>query len=404
MRVNLKRAIINPVILITLGSLLGMSPALVGKDTFIHYKSFREIGEDYTNKLYLLYILGIISFSIGYIFSKYFIKKKQNKFKYNKVKRKTIVIFVCLLGLVLLINIKQYGGIPLLNILRGMNISRVNQIQAEQNSGIFGIQVMLVYTLIILFLPFQLQKIKGVKKLKKLYIIHLGIILFAITYTGKRQFIFIVLTTIFSYLWLFLVNNNEKRLIMKVKKSFNNFLIISLILFSSIGVIRERKKGFQVSSIIKPIASYASLPYMNLSNIIKKSEENPYKDSMLALKDTILGGFPSKFRMENKSLKIIPRVEKTSPNTVYGAIFWNFRYKGIIAFMLLLGIVIGRIYRKAINNDEKYMTIYSLTVWPLLSIHTYNHFLNLMYWVLPVLIVNLLELYKRFYLKLGGKK
>lgn len=386
------RTIINPIFLFLIGSVIGLLPKLAGENVFDKYNSFSKI----KSSVILIYVCGLIFFSLGVFFSRYIVKKRKKIFNFNKVKRKLLVLVLLILVTLVLINIKNYGGIPLLKIIKGRNISFVNQVQRQQSNGIYGLKVLITYMAIILFLPLNLLRILKIKRMSLLFKSSLTILIFSISYTGKRQFIFIFITIICTYNYIFFLNNYPQKL-KKIKKVIIKIIIIGLIFFTGVGQIRGGNNVLNLKEAINPIVSYASLPYMNLTSIASKQNFNPYKNTVKAFKDTIFQGFPYKFRGENQSIDIIPKIEKTSPNTLYGEIFWNFGYLGVFFFTMFLGLINGYIFRRAMNNEEKYITIYSLSVWPLISIHTYNHFLNLMYWIYPIIIVNLLEIYKRVY-------
>jgi len=309
---------------------------------------------------------------------------------YNKL---TIILDFLLLTIIL-INIKNYGGIPILMIYQGANINIVNKIQEQAIlPGIYGLQSLLIYFQIILLPEYFLY---AKNKIKRNWIyIHTAILLFALVYSGKRQWVFIFITYFLSYLWIYtIINKNNKFLSKLIKWSFI-ILIISILFFSSLGLLRTNKP-LNIEMIFKPIIDYASLPYMNLSNIINKANTNPYKYKKEALFDTLLMGAPSiiKRKTNLKSIKIIPKIEKTSSNSLYGNIFWNFDYYGVVIFMYFLGLFVGYVFLKALHNNRIFISLYSILVWPLLSIHTYNHFLNTMFVFFPCVIILLLSMFK----------
>lgn len=385
---------IHPIFLVVIGTLIGLLPALASNNPTIQfYHNFVK-----TNKIFTVYIIGLISFIVGYFISKFFVGNKVYSNLPSKPKVKTIFVITLLLVMMLLINVKSYGGIPLLMIFNGGDINHVNLVQSDQSSGIFGIQSLLEYISLILLLPLMIYLRTNKKNTitRLIFWFQIIVLIFSEVYSGKRQGMFILLTTIMSFLWMNAVLNEDIKKIKRIKRRGILFVILTFFLFTIIGLVRSGvNMNFQ--SIIFPFENYATLPYLNLSNIILLSNFNPYKFTFSAFKDTVLNGAPTFFRGQHISISIMPLIEPTSPNTIYGEIFWNFQYPGIIIFMILVGCFTGFVYKKAISNNKLYMSIYGLCVWPLISINTYNHFLNMMFLLIPVIIVFLIKFYEDFY-------
>jgi oligosaccharide repeat unit polymerase len=391
-RINKNLLYINPIFLFLIGSFIGILPGLLKtNEVFLRYGSFER-----NNEIFLVYLIGFLFFVFGYL--SIFLKYKRIKYKIEKPKYKTIIILLSILTVILLVNINSYGGIPLIMIFKGRNISHINKVQKQSSiPGIYGLQNMIIYALIILMqrLIIYLKNIKK-SRFKKLLWIHLFLLVFSATYSGKRQMIFILLTSTLSFMWIYITLNKDIIEIKKFKKKALFILLLSISLFIIIGLVRTDVSNINFKNLFDPILDYASFPYINLNRIINLSSTNSYRFSLNAFSDTFLSGLPSLFNVNYKTIENIPLLEKTSPSTVYGIIFWNFGYIGVSLFMYIIGLFIGYIYRKAISNNKLFMSIYSLCVWPLLSIHTYNHFLNTMFLFFPIIIVILFEFYKTF--------
>ena len=71
-------------------------------------------------------------------------------------------------------------------------------------------------------------------------------------------------------------------------------------------------------------------------------------------------------------------------------IFLGFEYIGVIVYLYIVGGFVSYLYLKAMNSKNfLFVSFYSLTVWPLLSIHTYNHFKNFMFLIIPLTMIAL---------------
>lgn len=379
--------LINPVILFTLGTFMGILPGLI-KDNLIFdaYNSFV-----FTNEIFYVYLTGLAFFSIGYIISQNITKVDKSQFVLKKLNSFEALLVSFFLLILLIISISIYGGVPILEIIQGnFNISEVNEIQEENESqGFFGFQYLVFITLILIFqfwfLQISVLHLKTSRKKILIYKLIFILMIFTSLYTGKRQLLVIFFTMTLSYSWLYLANNSDVKGLKTLNKKIIIGLVLIFILFSAIGILRTYQ-NFSFEKLFFPVIAYASYPFMNLSIIIQKANTNAYSFSLISLKDTIQQGFPYIFRGNPISLVNMPYVEKTSPSSLYGIIFWNLRYIGVVIFTLILGLIIGRIYKKAINGNRWNVVIYSLSIWPLLSIHSYNHFLNVMYFILPVII------------------
>jgi oligosaccharide repeat unit polymerase len=376
---------LHPIFLFTIGTFIGLSPYIFGSKYFENYGAFVH-----TNEILYVYLVGYFMFSIGVIVSALTTKRK---FVQKIIRKKDLNILITLLLLVSILFfikiIQTYGTLPLLAILLGSeSIEFINNIQKEVGGGLFGVFFLMVFMLIILF-PYSVINRNSSKFNKYLFRFHFLLLLIYTTYSGKRQFLFVFFTYTIVYLLFYYRNTGNKQLLKKIKRTAVIGLLIILTIFSLIGYLRESGNNEDIS-FIDPIVHYASLPYMNLSNIIIKSASNSDAYTLDAFLETSFGDLPTfikKIFFSQTHTLDMPLIEKTSPSTVYGEVFWNFGYLGIIVFMFGVGFVIGKFYYKAKSNNMVFITFYALTVWPMLSIHTYNHFKNFMFLILPLLFV-----------------
>lgn len=379
--------IINPIFLFLIGTLIGILPYLVNSRYFKIYRAF-----NLNNEIFFVYLLGFLSFIMGYLFIK-FIFRKMNFGKYIVKKDLNLFIFVLIfISLIFFFKIIQlYGSVPIVSILTGnKNIEFINNIQKEVGGGLFGIFFLLIMSLIILF-PYSIINKNSSKINFILFYLHLILLFIYCTYSGKRQMLFILFTYTFSYLLIYYFVSDNRVGLKKIKYWGSVFLFIIISLFLLIGLIRTNLIEENVS-IFDPIVHYASLPFVNLTSIIAHQSSNQYAFSFMSFVDILISDLPtlikSIFIKHMYTLENIPLIEPTSPSTVYGEIFWSFSYFGVFIFALSIGMISNYLYLKALYNKSMiYISMYSLLVWPLLSIHTYNHFKNFMFLIIPLSLI-----------------
>lgn len=381
------KLIINPIFLFSIGTVIGILPYLVNSRYFNVYRTF-----EFNNEILFVYLIGFLSFAMGYLFIK-FIFRKMDFSKFIVKKDLNLFIFILILiSLIFFFKIIQlYGSLPIISILTGNeNIEFINNIQKEVGGGLFGIFFLLIMSLIILF-PYSIINKNSSKINFILFYLHLLLLFIYCTYSGKRQMLFIFFTYTFSYLLIYYFVLDNKVVLKKLKYWGGILLFIIVSLFLSIGLIRANLVDEDIS-IFDPIIHYASLPFINLTSIINNQPSNEYAYSFISFVDILISDLPtfikSIFIKNTYTLENIPLIEPTSPLTIYGEIFWSFSYFGVFIFALSIGIISNYLYLKALYNKSMiYISMYSLLVWPLLSIHTYNHFKNFMFLIIPLFLI-----------------
>lgn len=378
--------ILHPIFLFSIGTFIGLSPYIFASDYFYLYRAF-SINEE----ILLVYLIGYISFVLGVKTIQFIYKKRVREFKFEKKDFNVIIYSLIFISLIIFIKIvAQYGSLPIISILLGdETIAFVNQTQKDVGGGLYGLFFLIIISLIVLF-PYSIINKKITKSNTLLFWLHLLLLIIYTTYSGKRQMMFILFTYTFTYLLIFYYKNKDYEVLKKIKFVGIISLSILITIFVIIGLIRSTLSNEEVS-LIGPIIHYASLPFINLTSIITYSESNTYAYSLTAFYETILSDLPTfikgMFNLEYKTLNM-PLIEPTSPPTIYGMVFWNFGYIGIIIHLFSIGSFVSYLYLKAIYSKSfLFISLYSLTVWPLVSIHTYNHFKNFMFFIIPLFII-----------------
>lgn len=379
--------ILNPIFLFSIGTFIGLTPLIFNSKYFDSYSTFT-----FSYKVLIVYFIGYIFFLLGVLTINCFYKERENQINY--IRKKDLNLFITILiVLSIFIFIKiisLYGTLPILSILSGSEgITYVNETQKDVGGGIFGVFFLMVISLIILYPYIIIYKNSSFFN-KILFYIYTFLLIIYTTYSGKRQMIFILFTYTFSYFLIYYkrVSNNEK--LKYIKRKGFIFLMIIVTIFIFIGLLRSNLLNEDVS-IFNPIIHYASLPFMNLTNIILHQDQNNFAYSFIAIQDFILSDLPTfiKYIFVSNFISLpMPYIEKTSPPTIYGMVFWEFGHLGVIFHLYTIGLFVSYLYKKALYSKKIiYISLYSLIVWPLLSIHTYNHFKNFMFLIIPILLI-----------------
>ena len=302
-----------------------------------------------------------------------------------------VLVVLIIFSLVLFFKVLSvYGKVPIIAIISGNeNIAFINQLQASSGGGIFGLFSLLISSLIIL-LPYSYFRKEMTLNNKLIFIIHFSLLFIYTTYSGKRQMMFICFSYFISYLIIVSYKIKDFEQIKKVKKLLFAGGAVIVLIFLLVGIIRAGGAD-ENQSVIDPVNHYLSLPFMNLSNIILMQDTNNNAFTVSAFFESIFSSIPNFFKSsllaDAASLKM-PLIEKTSPSSLFGLAFWNFSYVGVFILTLIIGYWSQYLYYKAFFNPyPKYIGLYSLTIWPLFTVHTYNHFINFTFYIFPVLMI-----------------
>jgi len=391
MLIRLSLIAIHPVIVILLGTALALIPHFWGGKYTDMYAGFV-----YSNKVVLVYMLGFVSFVIGYscfVLFYVFLRRRTTLLRNAIPPFLWLRFSVCIILIFLSVKlILIYGGVPLLDIAASDgSISNVNEAQVG-GGGFFGLVFLLIIFIIILY-PNAFYSSSNYFS-RVVFIIQTIVILFFCVYTGKRQMFFVFSSFMFSFAVIYLYRLGD---FSKLNRAFPYviFLLLGAILFFV--VVGNVRYESDVLINLEPILHYLSLPYINITNIIAVADSNDSVVTLQALGDTLLSGAPTILKsFLGGEGEYIPRLEQTSPSGVYEIIYWKFQLTGVIGFMLCLGGYNAFVYKGAMQSQNfSYIYVYALTIWPLLSIFMYNHFLNWMFYFIPVLLALVLTVISR---------
>jgi oligosaccharide repeat unit polymerase len=369
------RNLLSPIFLFTVGTILTILPIFFTNYSF--FGSYPQFNLNYN--LILIYIIGWALFIAGASLAG--LRVTYQPFQFNIVieKKINVLLFSLLLILItftLLKSILMYGGIPLLNLasLQG-GANAINEAQ-ESSGGILGILLILQF-LAIAYIP--ILKSSTFKLFSLVKYIFFFILFVSLIYTGKRQMLFYAFFYLFGFYYLFHLRINDRAVLKRM--IFKSFLIFILILgvFSLVSVIRTGGPGF-----FYPIAHYLSLTFIN----------NMYMYDLVGFWHT--RDFFSIFELQIPTLvrSIMdveptvtqPQLELTISGGLYGRVFWAYGVVGISIYCFLLGFVMQLLYKKSLKY-KVLLFIYPLCIWPLIMINTYDHFMNAMFFIIPIILI-----------------
>jgi len=380
--------LVRPELLFLVGGILAVSPYvtwfLFGKNPDYVY-SVGGIPAAY-------WVFGYVSFFIGSM--KWFPSRRgkvEMSLIHSVVKwRTTELLLILCIGLMIQMYfvISLYGGIPILLFLTGgLDVESVNQTQLESGFGQIGF---LFLTLVMLhgLLLIEIIRASTSGAPRPIRIFSLIVIIFLIhLFAGKRQGVFIA--SFFIYCGLSISVGNPfsaflRAVGLRVTRAriiaFCFTLTIVLIaVFEITGSLRTQnvpeRRGFE-------LFTYVELPLINME---AQSEQTGFMPKRLDLPAIFSSLLPAKIRDEvNLGTNLPTLPEPTAPTGFFGPLQW---FGGILiagVFSFGTGIFCKWLFNKS-RSSLTALLCYSQVSWALVSAHTYNHFLNLIFIPLPML-------------------
>ncbi|MFM5662155.1 O-antigen polymerase [Aeromonas veronii] len=385
---NIKDKLISPLSLFFLGSVFGILPLFDLSFTYNYQHSINVF------RVLNVYMLGGAGFFIGSLL--YYISPRQRAETksigidiavYSKKYNYLILCLVLCLLIIVTINIIKYGGIPILMLINGLSASEINERQAGFT---FGIQSILNYQLIFL-LAIKYIASQEAKKPFFSYVVSLScfVLFFSMLYAGKRQFLFMAFVMLSGLAFIEAGIHKNKKLQNRMIRVSSIGLLFILFVFVLYANIRDGE-GQSSNNWYGPLLHYLTLPLLNLDRIIQESDLNDNFLGLIDLSMGVLSDVPYSFRDYITSgysgvIYNYPLVEKTSPISLYGMVYWGWGKFGVFSYSAILSIVINYFYMKRFSSIYC-RVLYCTCIWPLISLHTYNHFISFMYFFLPLMI------------------
>lgn len=314
--------------------------------------------------LFYLHINSYIFILIGICFGKFIkIKIFQSNLNYFFKFDKYILLIQLLIFLYILYEIKT---IP---ILSGIN----NDLLYERLGNL------LTGTLLLLLITNQILSIffvyKFVFDMNKTCIYILLFQIFISFFLYKRQ---ILASILCSYIFFYLYKYKDYRINLTHVFKILILLIIFILFFEIINNYRIGKLDeFEISYENSSLLHYLYMPIKNLDNIIGYGNLNVLRDIIFIDQDNFYDMIND---VENKGVS-------------FGFIGYCYIYGGYIFLfvsLFILGYIIQALYF-SISNSNYSIIIYSFSLWPLLSFHSYTHFFSLYYFYIFIIFIYILN-------------
>lgn len=343
----------------------------------------------------LIWIAGYLFFWIGSSLIKDYKLARDNfiqSVKWSKFNLILVSVFV-LTCIFILQAINIYGGIPLIQYASEVStVADANNLQNNASSGQFGILLALLFFLNPLILLIIIRSFESGRKDTIIFLSVSFIEIFGGLMAGKRQAMMI--TSMFIACGLSLhFNDPFKPLLDIINIPKNNLIrlfllggLVSLIIWIMGAMIGLRTGNATTAfSGIDEILTYLELPLINLESQCEAIglgfEQKNFAYPFIRL---LPYGLIQSIMMSAKDLPYYP--EPTASAGFYGELHWGFGLYGIILFSFIAGLVSKYLYTRASYSIFHFLA-YCQISWTLISAHSYNHFLTLMFIPVPTLIL-----------------
>ncbi len=350
----------------------------------------------------LIWLIGLLSFicgckTVGCFRSKIISQPKRTSLG---VVEKTFWILVFASFCMFLYSVYLYKGIPIVDyIYESRSVDVINVIQQSSVSGLLGINNALLILLGSTLSIYIGRRIGKKYWALKFWFVGVFLIL-AHSMAGKRQGValfglsFIVASIGMGYHPVDIplsaigirFGRKSKGLLLSILP------IIAVASMDYVGKVRVVDRDTSTSLI-----RYLELPLINFENQTQIAGFGPYKLDLIKCFRQLL---PYKMIRGSiyEDLDEVPRLEPTSASGFWESIHWYIGVWGVLILGIVFGCISKYIYYKSLCNDL-YLLVYSYLSWVLVGAHTYNHFLNTVFFWLPttllVIIVKTSSLIKR---------
>ena len=306
----------------------------------------------------------------------------------------SVIAVIAIIGV-----IRVYGCVPFLAFLSGKaSVLDTDSSIAEGSTlgqmAFLNVTLFLLAACVLLTLLVRLQK--GQRSLLSWQLLlPVAILIVGSTMSGKRQSI--VLMAVFISTGLIVYSNNaisflldgfHIRTFLGRAITYVAALIATLFLFNYVGTLRsERDASLGISEAV----SYLEQPQINLEYQCELAGFGPGDFAPAAILATLL---PRRCDQYFPDLAIFqyyrpPRLEPTSPTGFYGELHWYIGMPGVLLFPFVTGWACRYCYAKAFHSIF-FLFCYCQISWALLSCHSFNLFLHLVFVPLPILAFSLL--------------
>lgn len=347
---------------------------------------------------YLAFWIGCKSVNLSSIFwSKKSIDYSQSSFYIKPVPLRLLLSLILLaLGIQVLMAVQVLGVVPILAFASGgYDVDLVNQQQLSGSFGQFGVLLLSNITLSALILSGLVTRNKLNLIDRILLVIAIIFVVFVSVFQGKRQGLFMFSALLFSGLALvkgrILSPISEQIFSIKLSKkqtAFAGVIVISFFVFV-MGFISSLRLGsikeYSFRKNFDEICFYLSLPLVNLHSEVYAAGVQGFQFNPKGL---LYEALPYRIREQYEASYLaypMPKAERSSGAGFIGSVHWEVGLVGMLAFCCLVGAMCKYVYVMSTSNFF-FLLVYCQAVWALVAAHSYNHFLTLIYFYVPVVV------------------
>ena len=403
------RRIFTPEMLFLIGSVQAVTPYLfwMGEGSDLNYIFSMSWGPA------VIYVVGFLCFWLGASFVNKSQKTTQAPFSYiDRIPAGRLfyanVTLATLLAYQSVQLTRVYGTIPLLAFLSGD--LDVNDANDSLESSALGQMALLQITLLLLNAVLTLTVLKRLRQNSfRPFSLDLWIpatlVVIGFTMGGKRQGLFMVAFFTFTAFVLvgngllnrlmskFLIRGRSMRMMVYVVAP-----LCGLVFFQLLGMARS---GREATLGLRESLFYLELPLINLEY---QYELVGFGPDTFAPQGLLRGLLPRRIQEQlfgdGASFDWPLKLEPTASSGFFGELHWHTGLAGVCLFAVLSGFVSRYCFQHA-SKSLWALLCYCQIVWTLVSCHSYNHFLNLVFIPLPALCYMALSVILR--LNFGSK-
>lgn len=395
----MKRWPASPIFLFFLGFCVALSPYL--------YWSMCEKDNPYVYEISYypawIWSIGFVSFSAGALIVKGGVRPNvvagTSSTERENAKRVLLVLLLTYwIGTASVVG-GVYGGIPLLGYIRGsVEVNEVNQVQTTALGGHLGFVLASCFALMMALVVYLRNLANFTAGHKVIAIAVIMSIVVNSTIAGKRQ---VLAMLVVELACLFSLSGASFRQTVSALMPFGlsgkvlgmivaiSFLYLVFYIFGFLAAVRTGLDPSSVSAIatgIDQVVLYLQLPLINFEVQTEVCGWGPGADNFWGpFLNLIPNGLQQSFILDQGLLELPPRAEPTIGSGFYELVHWFWGIKGIVVFSVLCGALCQWLYVKSASNSIA-LAVYCHFAWTLISAHMYNHFLLLVFGVIPVAI------------------
>ncbi len=385
-------------------SILFCSAAIIGNLPYLLWAlGFPEpVNYEFEKSYYplVLWFVALLSFIIGTQVIRIFLKADlrrndvSDSFLITHFRLNVLALFLICSQIIQLANaIALYGVVPLFSFFGGYEIEYVNVAQELSGFGQFGLLTITNFGLSAIVMLYVISPHRMRTYDLVVLVLCLVVILFATLFQGKRQGLLI-----FSFSLMFVCVSvgghpfNPILLKLRIRPlnaaqtvfTFIALAILFITFFGLIGYLRVGEiQAFSIANTLTEMITYLSLPLINTEGQIAFTG---IFETQFDFFSAFSGLIPFKLAEELGLLdNIAPRLERSVGAGLVGTMHWNWGLEGLFIYCLLLGASMKYFFTTSRRRLFSLLT-YSQSCWALFAAHSYNHFLALTFFPLPIMV------------------